>query len=232
MVAELTPNSSIGGKSSVVYRTDLHCAERPAGGSLKRGVDLMIAVPLALFLAPTLLITAGLIYLTSGRPILFAHERVGFRGAIFKCYKFRTMANDANEQLEAYLHEFPAAQQEWDRSQKLKFDPRVTTVGRLLRKCSLDELPQLINVLRGEMSCVGPRPVTSDELRRYKSSARHYIKVRPGITGMWQIGGRSNTSYKYRVALDRLYVTSWTLGLDLKILIKTFPAVFRFHESV
>jgi exopolysaccharide production protein ExoY len=201
------------------------------GGALKRAGDLVIAAPVVILLAPAFLIITVLIFLTMGRPILYAHERVGFRGKTFKCYKFRTMVNNATEKLEAYLREFPAAREEWDRSQKLRFDRRVTPVGRLLRKSSLDEMPQLINVLRGDMSCVGPRPVTTSELQRYKSSARQYIKVRPGLTGLWQIRGRSNTSYEHRIALDRLYVTRWSSRLDIEILMKTFPAVYRFHES-
>ncbi len=203
----------------------------PIGGVLKRSIDVMMAIILIVWLAPILILIMGLICLTMGRPILFPHERVGFRGATFKCYKFRTMVNNASEELAAYFREFPAAEVEWERHHKLKFDPRVTPLGKLLRKASLDELPQLINVLRGDMSCVGPRPVTSAELFRYNSSKRYYLQVRPGITGLWQVSGRSSTTYAYRVALDRKYVASWTLGLDLKILIKTLPAVIRFHES-
>ena len=203
----------------------------PIAGTLKRSIDVMVSIILLVWLAPIFILITGLIYLTMGRPILFPHERVGFRGTTFKCYKFRTMVNNASEELAAYFREFPVAEVEWERYQKLKYDPRVTVLGKLLRKSSLDELPQLINVLRGDMSCVGPRPVTSAELLRYKSSERYYLRVRPGITGLWQVSGRSSTSYAYRVALDRKYVASWTLGLDLKILIKTLPAVIRFHES-
>ena len=206
-------------------------AETSVGGWLKRGSDVLIAAILLILLAPALLIITALIYLTMGRPILFSHKRVGFQGATFECYKFRTMVNNAGEKLEAYLREDPAAREEWKHYHKLKFDPRVTALGRLLRKSSLDELPQLLNVLRGDMSCVGPRPVTTAELSRYKSSARHYLQVRPGVTGLWQVSGRSNTSYDYRVALDRTYVANWSFGLDIKILVKTLPAVLRIHES-
>ena len=210
---------------------DLYDIRTPIGGSLKRSIDIVIATILLLVLAPVLIYVAALIYLTMGRPILFSHKRVGFQGATFECYKFRTMVNNAGEKLEAYLREDPAAREEWKHYHKLKFDPRVTTLGRLLRKSSLDELPQLLNVLRGDMSCVGPRPVTIAELSRYKSSARHYLQVRPGVTGLWQVSGRSNTSYDYRVALDRTYVANWSFGLDIKILVKTLPAVLRIHES-
>ena len=204
--------------------------ELPVGGVLKRSMDILISVAGLLLLAPTLVLVALLIYLTMGRPILFAHERVCFRGKSFKCYKFRTMVNGAGEKLAAYLHEHPPAAEEWRIHHKLKNDPRITPLGLVLRKASLDELPQLINVLRGDMSCVGPRPVARDELSRYQSSARYYMRVRPGVTGLWQISGRSRTTYAYRIALDRAYVCNWSIWLDAKIIIKTVPAVFRFHE--
>ena len=178
-----------------------------------------------------MVLVALLIYSVMSRPILFAHERVGFRGKTFKCYKFRTMVNGAGEKLAAYLYEHPRAAEEWRIYHKLKKDPRITPLGLLLRKASIDELPQLINVLRGDMSCVGPRPVPRDELRRYKSSARYYVRVRPGLTGLWQVSGRSRTTYAYRVALDRTYVSNWSIWVDAKVIIKTVPAVFRFHEG-
>lgn len=208
-----------------------HRLHAPGRGALKRSADVMIAIILVVLLAPLLTLIASLIYLTMGRPILFSHNRVQFRGLTFKCYKFRTMVSNAREELEVYLRQSPEAAEEWKLYHKLKIDPRVKPLGKLLRKASLDELPQLINVLRGEMSFVGPRPVTADELCRYKSSQRYYLQVRPGITGLWQVSGRSSTCYSYRVALDRKYVASWSLGLDIKIIIKTLPAVIRFHES-
>jgi exopolysaccharide production protein ExoY len=204
----------------------------PVGGRAKRFLDVLISISMITLLAPAILLIVCLIYLTMGRPIFFSHERVGFGGTTFKCYKFRTMVHGARQKLEAYLRENPAAAEEWWASQKLRNDPRITPMGALLRKSSLDELPQLFNILKGDMTCVGPRPVTSDELSRYKSSARYYIKVRPGLTGLWQVRGRSKTSYDSRVALDRKYVARWTIWLDVKILIETIPAVFRFHETV
>lgn len=215
---------------SFLPNLDLVCVS-PTGGLLKRIFDIVIAVFLLGLVAPVLFIISVLIYLSSGRPIIFAHERVGFQGATFKCYKFRTMVNNADERLEAYLRQFPDAKDEWNRFHKLKYDPRVTALGRFLRKSSVDELPQLINVLRGDMSCVGPRPVTKKELARYRNAAKQYIKVRPGITGLWQVSGRSNMSYENRIILDSIYVKRWTVGLDVKILVKTIPAVVRFNES-
>jgi exopolysaccharide production protein ExoY len=206
--------------------------EKPLGGSAKRLFDLMISFSGILLYGPALLILVCLIYLTMGRPIFFSHERIGLRGRTFKCYKFRTMVNDARQKLEIYLRDNPAAMAEWEACHKLKNDPRITALGSLLRKSSLDELPQLINILRGDMSLVGPRPVTLDELSRYKKSARYYAKVRPGLTGLWQVRGRSSTTYQSRVALDRAYVVNWSIWLDIRILIETIPAVFRFHETV
>jgi exopolysaccharide production protein ExoY len=211
--------------------TNRHMVDLPLGRTLKRSIDILVSAAGLLLLAPIMVLVALLIYLSMGRPILFAHERIGFRGKSFKCYKFRTMVNGAAEKLAAYLHGNPHAAEEWQIYHKLKEDPRITSLGLLLRKASLDELPQLLNVLRGDMSCVGPRPVPRDELRRYKSSARHYMRVQPGVTGLWQISGRSRTTYAYRVALDRAYVCNWSFWLDVKIIIKTVPAVFRFHEG-
>jgi exopolysaccharide production protein ExoY len=203
----------------------------PIGGVLKRCVDIFISSTMLVLLSPVTIMVSLIIYFTMGRPILFKHERVGFMGKRFHCYKFRTMLPDPKVRLEIYLKSNPAALAEWRATQKLRCDPRVTPFGRLLRKSSLDELPQLINTLRGEMSCVGPRPVTPDELKRYGSSVRHYMRARPGLSGLWQISGRSNTSYQYRVLLDRAYVTSWSIWLDVHILIRTAPAVFRIHDS-
>jgi exopolysaccharide production protein ExoY len=205
--------------------------EAPLGGYLKRGLDIVIASLMLISLAPILIMIALIIYFTMGRPIFFGHESIGYNGIPFRCYKFRTMVTDAKERLALYLANNPAAAAEWQATQKLKDDPRVTRYGQLLRKSSLDELPQLINTLRGEMTCVGPRPVTADELRRYGPSARHYLRVRPGLTGLWQVSGRSNTSYRYRVVLDRTYVTSWSISLDVQILLKTAPALFRLRDS-
>jgi exopolysaccharide production protein ExoY len=194
-------------------------------------MDLAIAV-LALILAlPAMIVIAAAIGLTTrGSPVFF-HKRIGYRGRIFSCYKFRTMVHDADAALAKLLANDPAAAAEWAKRQKLRHDPRVTRLGRLLRKCSLDELPQLINVLRGDMSCVGPRPVTPKELERYGTAADAYLSARPGITGLWQVAGRSSTDFAARVALDERYVLGWSLFGDVAILARTPAAVLRITQT-
>lgn len=207
-------------------------APAPIGGHLKRGLDIFISCTMLAVLAPIMLMVTLIIYFTMGRPIFFSHERIGYNGTVFRCFKYRSMAKDAKERFAQYLQSNPAALAEWEATQKLQHDPRITQVGWFLRKSSLDELPQLFNILRGDMTCVGPRPVTADELcQRYSSSARHYLRARPGLTGLWQVSGRSSTSYRKRVALDRMYVTSWSIWLDARVLLKTVPAVFWLRNS-
>ena len=157
--------------------------------------------------------------------MLFAHYRVGHDGKLFRCMKFRSMLRNSDQLLADLLHDDPQVRAEWDRDQKLANDPRVTAVGHFLRRTSLDELPQLLNVLRGEMSLVGPRPITLAELTRYGRVRWHYLSVRPGITGLWQVSGRNNTTYEERVALDRRYVEQRSVWLDLSILLKTVRVV-------
>lgn len=202
---------------------------RPLGGGVKRLTDLAIVVPLLVLVAPLMLLIAGLIAATGARPI-FVHQRVGYGGKPFACLKFQTMVPDAEAALARYLADDDRAAHEWQERRKLRHDPRVTRLGHVLRKCSLDELPQLINVLRGEMSCVGPRPVTPDELERYGRRAQDYLSTRPGITGLWQVNGRSSTDFETRVAIDENYVRNWTLLMDLGILLKTPAAVLRIME--
>ena len=158
-----------------------------------------------------MLLVAAAIWLFTGGPVVFAHKRIGYRGRAFVCYKFRTMAGNAQELLEKHLAENPEAAREWQATRKLSNDPRTTALGRFLRKSSLDELPQLLNVLNGDMSLVGPRPIVPDELTHYGRSARAYLCARPGITGMWQTNGRSSVSYRARVACDRFYARHWSL---------------------
>jgi exopolysaccharide production protein ExoY len=205
-------------------------SRRPVGGWSKRLLDVVVAVPALLAALPLMVVVALLIRVTGGGSAIFAHERVGCNGRTFPCYKFRTMVRDADVALARHLASNPEAAIEWRETQKLRNDPRVTPVGRLLRKSSLDELPQLINVLRGDMSCVGPRPVTVDELQRYGEHARDYLSVRPGLTGPWQVTGRSNTDFPTRVSLDKHYVRNWSLVSDLAILAKTPFAVLRTAE--
>lgn len=189
--------------------------------ALKRMLDVLGAGALLVLLAPVFLVLAALVR-RDGGPAFYAHTRVGQGGRGFGCLKFRSMVIDSQARLDALLASDPAARAEWDATRKLKNDPRITAVGRFLRKTSLDELPQLINVLRGEMSLVGPRPVVAAELAEYYgSAAAHYMSVRPGITGLWQVSGRSNTSYAQRVALDVAYASQPSLWTDIKILART-----------
>jgi len=197
---------------------------RPYSQLLKRLFDIAAASAILVFLAPLLALIAALVW-REGRPIFFAHTRVGQHGQLFKCLKFRSMVPNAAEVLADLLASDPAAQAEWDKDFKLKNDPRITALGSFLRKSSLDELPQLINVIRGDMSLVGPRPVVPDELERYGDGKRYYLEVRPGITGLWQISGRNDLDYDERVNLDTWYVRNWTLWYDIFILFKTAVTV-------
>ena len=191
----------------------------------KRALDIIGAGLGLVLLSPFFLIVA-LMVRADGGPAFFAHQRVGRGGKLFGCLKFRSMVIDSQARLEALLASDPAARAEWEATRKLKNDPRITRIGRFLRSTSLDELPQLINVLRGEMSLVGPRPVQEAEIDRYYgASAAHYMAVRPGITGLWQVSGRSETSYESRVALDVSYVSRPSLLADLSILLRTPVAV-------
>jgi len=188
-------------------------------------MNQLAAAVLLLLLGPLMLVIAALIARRDGAPILFGHYRVGHQGKLFRCLKFRSMYRNSEQMLSDLLRTDPAAKAEWDRDQKLENDPRVTPVGQFLRKTSLDELPQLINVLRGEMSLVGPRPITVGELTRYGRVRWHYLSVRPGMTGLWQVSGRNNTTYAERVALDEAYIDSRTLLGDFTILLKTVKVV-------
>jgi lipopolysaccharide/colanic/teichoic acid biosynthesis glycosyltransferase len=171
------------------------------------------------------------VYLGDGGPMFFAHRRVGRHGVPFPCLKFRSMAIDADLRLERLLAADVEARREWDADHKLRADPRVTPVGDFLRRSSLDELPQLFNVLRGDMSLVGPRPIVQAEAAKYGRRFKSYCKVRPGITGLWQVSGRNDVCYRERVALDVLYARRKSLAMDAGILIKTVPAVLLRRGS-
>ncbi|MFM8614203.1 MAG: sugar transferase [Alphaproteobacteria bacterium] len=191
----------------------------------KRALDI-IGAGLGLVLLSPFFLVVALLVRADGGPAFFAHQRVGRGGNLFGCLKFRSMVIDSQARLEALLANDPAARAEWEATRKLKNDPRITRIGRFLRSTSLDELPQLINVLRGEMSLVGPRPVQEAEIDRYYgASAAHYMAVRPGITGLWQVSGRSESSYESRVALDVSYVSRPSMLADLSILLRTPVAV-------
>jgi exopolysaccharide production protein ExoY len=215
--------------SSVDTRSDLQLAsvrsQHPIGLTSKRVIDLILAVSGIVLLAPLLIICFVATVATSPGPALFRHRRVGFKGKYFDCLKFRTMVTDAPERLRELLDSDPVAATEWAADRKLRYDPRVTAIGAILRKSSLDELPQLFNVLKGEMSIVGPRPVTDEELVRYSDSINAYLACRPGITGLWQVSGRSTTTYNKRVACDAFYARNWSIALDTRILIVTIPSL-------
>ena len=198
-------------------------AERPV--VIATPLNKLAALLLLLALIPLLLIVAAMIWRTDGAPILFAHYRVGYGGRLFRCMKFRTMRRDSDKVLAQLLKDDPDARAEWKRDQKLTNDPRITPIGRFLRNTSLDELPQLLNVLRGDMNLVGPRPITVEELTRYGAVRWHYLSVPPGITGLWQVSGRNNTTYEERVALDARYVEQRSGWGDLAILAKTVRVV-------
>jgi Undecaprenyl-phosphate galactose phosphotransferase WbaP len=157
--------------------------------------------------------------------IFYGHKRIGRYGETFKAWKFRTMFQDSNQVLELYLEANPDLREEWERDHKLKFDPRVTRIGRFLRKTSLDELPQLWNVILGNMSLVGPRPIVDAERVKYGSYYGLYTMVKPGITGLWQVSGRNNTTYDERVQLDAYYVRNWSPWMDVVLLFKTIRIV-------
>jgi exopolysaccharide production protein ExoY len=197
----------------------------PVGMNAKRAVDIVLALSGIILLAPLLIICFAVTALTSPGPALFRHRRVGFNGKHFDCLKFRTMVTDAPERLRRLLESDPLAAAEWTTNRKLRDDPRITAIGAILRKSSLDELPQLFNVLKGDMSIVGPRPVTDEELERYSSSISAYLSCRPGITGLWQVSGRSTTTYNKRVACDTFYARNWSMSLDAKIMVVTIPAL-------
>jgi exopolysaccharide production protein ExoY len=197
----------------------------PVGGVSKRIVDIILAATGIIILSPLLALCFFACFISSPGPALFRHHRVGFAGKYFGCFKFRTMVEDSEERLRAFLASNSEARTEWASTRKLRFDPRVTAIGSILRKTSLDELPQLFNVLSGDMSIVGPRPVTKEELVRYSSSAPAYLACRPGITGLWQVSGRSGTTYSKRIACDSFYARKWSMALDAKIMLFTLPAL-------
>lgn len=193
---------------------------------LKYIFDMTLTIVGTICISPILLIIALWIYIDSPGPVIFKHMRVGKDGKEFPCYKFRSMCVDAKAKLEELLKNDPVARAEWEKDFKLKHDPRITKSGAFLRKTSLDELPQIFNVLKGEMSLVGPRPIIREEMKRYKNHINDYLMVKPGIAGMWQCSGRSDIEYDERVNMDSWYVRNWSIWLDIMILWKTLQAVF------
>jgi len=193
---------------------------------LKRSFDLILSSVLLVILLPLFAFFSWRIKRDGGKTF-FRHRRIGCKGKPFKCYKFRTMSRDADRIFKETLASDKDAQKEWNRNFKLKIDPRITPIGQFLRKNSLDELPQLWNVLKGEMSLVGPRPIVEEELERYGDQAHYYLEVKPGMTGLWQISGRNDIDYQRRVYLDGWYVRNWSLWYDIVILMKSLPIAIR-----
>ena len=200
---------------------------RPINRWIKTIFDYVLTITGTIAISPILIVIALWIYKDSPGPVIFKHRRIGKNGKEFNCYKFRSMCVDAKEKLAQLLKTDPEARAEWEKDFKLKNDPRITKSGAFLRKTSLDELPQIFNVLKGEMSLVGPRPIIRDEMVRYREYIEDYLMVKPGITGMWQVSGRSDTSYKERVQLDSWYVRNWSVWLDLMLLWRTVKIVFQ-----
>jgi len=197
------------------------------GARVKRLMDVLLAGLGVVILSPLLLVLAVLVKLTSRGPVLFGQWRLGEGGRPIRVYKFRSMAVDAEARLQDMLAADPSLRAEYEATYKLGDDPRVTPLGRWLRRTSLDELPQLFNVLHGDLSLVGPRPIVADEIAKYGSAAAVILRVSPGVTGLWQVSGRSDLDYAERVRLDMDYITHWSLWLDLRILAATIPAVLR-----
>jgi len=206
----------------------LPCAEpapeRPPF-SFSRVIDIVFALIAIIFTAPMLITVAAWVRLYDGGPAVFSQERIGYGGRRFRCFKFRSMVVDAERRLESLLERDPDARREWQATHKLRADPRITPLGSFLRRSSIDELPQLLNILRGDMSLVGPRPIVQAEICRYGRFFRAYCSVRPGLTGLWQVNGRNDVSYRQRVAYDVLYARRHSASLDMAIILKTVPAV-------
>lgn len=196
-----------------------------------RMLDLVGSIVLLIGFAPVMLLIMLCIYIADPGPVIFKQSRVGRGGKMFDCLKFRTMAVDAEARLANVLANDPTARAEWEQDHKLRNDPRIVGIGRFLRKSSLDELPQLLNVLKGEMSMVGPRPIVPSEKQRYGKYLAFYCAVRPGITGLWQINGRNDVSYSRRVAFDVIYARKGQVKDNLKILILTIPSVLSSRGS-
>ncbi len=203
---------------------------RPGARAIKQLFDLIVASLILILCLPVFAYLAAVIR-KDGGPVFFAHERIGHNGVPFRCLKFRTMVPNAQAVLDQLLERDSAAREEWDLDFKLRDDPRITPIGRFLRKYSLDELPQLLNVLKGEMSLVGPRPIVESEQERYGEDLEYYLETKPGMSGLWQISGRNDTGYETRVYLDTWYAKNWSLWMDIVILIKTTRVVLKYEGA-
>jgi Undecaprenyl-phosphate galactose phosphotransferase WbaP len=216
------PHQQLDGLSGIHLQQNLML---PLPRVTKRLMDLAASLIGGLFLLPFLFYIAMAVKMSSRGPILYGHERIGRGGKRFKAWKFRTMFENSSEVLEMYFEQHPDLHEEWKKDHKLKYDPRITRIGRFMRKTSLDELPQLWNVIRGQMSLVGPRPIVTAEVVKYGLHFGLYTMVKPGITGLWQVSGRNNTTYDERVQLDAYYVRNWSPWMDLYLLLRTIRIV-------
>ncbi|HAE28838.1 MAG TPA: UDP-phosphate galactose phosphotransferase [Hyphomonas adhaerens] len=218
-------NQSRHAETAAYSSTRLDRRENDANTNAKRIMDIVIASIALVFVFPLLLVVGILIRLQDGGRAVYAQKRYGQNGRTFKCYKLRSMVANADERLQEILATNPAARAEWEETQKFVNDPRITPLGHFIRKTSIDELPQLWNILRGDMSLVGPRPIVENEIAKYGEFYRDYCAVRPGLTGLWQVEGRSNTTYEERVQLDVKYTRTRTFTGDFMIMLRTVPAV-------
>ena len=232
-VLELVPNEYHATPSATKVSAPAHVS--PARTFAYRVVKRVMEVVLVVLSAPiTMPICAFLglwVILTSPGPVFFSHRRIGRNGVFFSMWKFRTMCVNSAEVLEQHLVTHPEVHEEWNSFHKLRHDPRVTPLGKMLRRSSLDELPQLWNVLTGRMSLVGPRPIVAAEAEKYGTDFAYYLAVKPGLTGLWQISGRSTLTYDERVALDKVYVENWSLAGDLRILLRTFTRIVNSDDA-
>ena len=232
------PSESVAIDSQIYALHDLGVSAAAGAGRLRQGpryffryrvVKRTLDIFLVVLFSPILLLLIAIIGIAvrvgSPGPIFFSHRRISRHGAFFSMWKFRTMVNNSQQLLDDYLAAHPEARAEWRKTHKLKNDPRVTPLGNFLRRTSLDELPQLWNVFTGSMSLVGPRPIVAAEVEKYGPYFADYCLVKPGVTGLWQISGRSQTTYSERVQLDRRYANSWSLFGDIRILFKTLTSV-------
>lgn len=220
-----------GGRGSQSWAADAgHLPDTP-DYPFKEGVDRLLAILGLAVLSPLLLFIAALIYIADPGSVFFSQQRIGRNGRMFKCKKFRSMVQDGDAVLEQHFQDNPDAHREWSATRKLKDDPRVTPIGVVLRKSSLDELPQLINIAKGEMSIVGPRPIVEDEAPYYGDKLPFYLSVRPGLTGLWQISGRNDVSYDERVRLDTHYVRNLNFVTDVLIILRTVRVVLTGRGS-